>query len=342
MQNITSCLLYRRHRRGWRRGRIQPPETSAGGTSTEGMVVKRVPPSTISLKFNIPVDLGAECGSLTPGEWVRSSLSSAGGISCPASGHPAPIPCSGIDPLYSIVRDDSVAVKSLFVRSCSLSASISPPKERPPAAAVTATGRPAAEAAAPAAPPAAPADLWVELDVSGVRPNSCISSDPALLSAWRLLLPKLVTYTLGDAPQRIAPQAAAEDGGLGAQAQEGDKGGSTPGVSGGKKLLEARALEAVFASLKSTSARLGLAEEDAGGAPVAGVGPAPGASGLNAVPAAVVMKGLALFLPWLLYYFISGERVGIACFLRSNHGRVVVCISFCFLALVQILNFRRT
>jgi len=266
---------------GRKHSRADPASGDLGGARAKEMVVKRGPPSTVSLKFHIPVVLGAECCFLTPGQWARASLSSGGAISFLASGHAATILCSGIDPLYSIVRDDNVTVNRLLVRSCSMPASIAPP-QRPSAVAVT---------AAPGAPSPAPADLWVEVNVAGVRPNSCISSTPTLLPAWRLLLPRLVTYTLEEAPQRIArPPAAAEDGGRAAQAQEGDKVGSTPGVNGGhKKVSEARALEAVYASLKPTSSRLGFEEEGAEGA--AGVGRAPRASGLNAVPSAVVMKG---------------------------------------------------
>ena len=274
------------------------------------MVAKRGPPTTISLKLHIPVVLGAE-GSFTPGQWARANLNSATEISrCRASGggHATPVPCSGIEPLYTVVRDNNnVAVQSLLVRAGSPPASVSPPQERRPAATAVVT-------AAPAAPFAAPADLWVELDVSGVRPDSFISSDPALLSAWRLLLPRLVTYAREEAvsPQRVPPTQEAGGGGEGAARgrEGGDRsgGGDTPGFSGGrrKKMLEARALEAVYASLKPTSERLGLADEGAGDAGAA-VGPAPGASGLNAVPAAVVMKGATFCVPVAVFFSALGS-----------------------------------
>ena len=91
-----------------------------------------------------------------------------------------------------------------------------------------------------------------------------------------------MTYTRDEA--RAPPAAATGEGAD--RHQQGKK--STDGVpgrnNGHKEGLEVRALEAVYASLKpAVGARLGLDS--------ASVGPAPGASGLNAVPAAVVMKG---------------------------------------------------
>lgn len=235
------------------------------------MVVKRGPPTTVSLKFHLPVLLGAEwCPpSSAPGPaWTEANLNSASEIST-SSGRSQPVPCSGIDYLHTILGDEAVAVKSLLVRCSPAPSSISPPEHSPATATATATGD---GGSVPVRTPAAPADLWVELSVSNVRANSHISVDPVLLSAWRLLLPSLVTHTRDEARSPAAAQ------GERAAQEEMQKSGDRH-----KDVSEVRALEAVYASLKpATDARLDSAC----------VGPAPGASGLNAVPAAVVMKGI--------------------------------------------------
>lgn len=244
------------------------------------MVVKRGPPTTVSLKFHVSISLRAEWSPT--GQWSEANLNSASEISS-GSGHSPPVPCSGIEPLHAVLGDDSVAVQSLFVRCAPASSSISPPQQRPTSTATASAAAAATEGrgttAPPTGPPAAPADLWVELKVSNVRANSQISTSPALLSAWRLLLPSLVTYTRAEA--RSPASAAADQDRQGKTSDDGDSGRN----GGHKDGLEVRALEAVYASLKpAADARLRLDSACC-------VGPAPGASGLNAVPAAVVMKG---------------------------------------------------
>eukprot|EP00903_Cladosiphon_okamuranus_P012127 g11378.t1 len=249
------------------------------------MVVKRGPPTTASLSFHVPVILGAAEWSLTasaPDEWGQANLNSASAISI-GSGHTPPIPCSGIEALHAVVGDDYAAIRSLFVRCTQAPSSISPPAEPPSTAtsAVATEERPAVPTTRPAT---APADLWVELTVSNIRANSHISSNPALLSSWRLLLPLLVTYTREEA--RSPPSPAGADSERANQSKIGD-GRSGPRDGHNKEGLEVRALEAVYASLKpETDERFSSAC----------VGPAPGASGLNSLPAAVVIK-VAHYLP---------------------------------------------
>lgn len=240
------------------------------------MVVNGGPPTTVSLKFHIPVVLGAAEWSpiaSAPGHWREANLNSASEISS-GSEHAPPIPCSGIEPLHAVLGDGSVAVRSLFVRCTPAPPSISPPAEQP-STATTAAATERRLTPTTTEPPTAPADLWVELTVSNVRANSHISSNPVLLSAWRLLLPSLVTCTREEAGSPPAPTADQHLQGKSAERKSGDGGGHKEG-------LEVRALEAVYASLKpATDERFDSTC----------VGPAPGASGLNALPAAVVMKG---------------------------------------------------
>lgn len=262
---------------------LSPSPASGGGRDLreweDDMVVKKGPSITVSLKLHVPITLGAGWSptASSPGQWTEANLNSASEISS-GTGHAPRIPCSGIEPLHAVLVDGAVALQSLLVRCTVASSSISPPAQRS-----TTTATAAGRSAPPTRPPAAPAELWVELTVSNVRANSHISANPALVSAWRLLLSSLVTYTREEARSR----AAAVAGDTGEQVHRGEQGNGSDGKpghnSGRKEVLEARALEAVYASLKPAA--------DATSFDSACVGPAPGASGLNAVPAAVVMKG---------------------------------------------------
>ena len=139
------------------------------------------------------------------------------------------------------------------------------------------------------------AQLWIELEVK-VRPNAHIfdALNPTLLPGCRLLLPWLVACNREEAPaiptsrvpalrQGLASRQVASSSG---QEEQATTLQSARQARGG---LEVRALEAVYASLKpATVEPLG---EMSDGSVASSVGSGPGAFGLNAVPAAVVMKG---------------------------------------------------
>lgn len=296
--------------RGWR-GREREPD----GGCINGMVIKRGPPATVSLKLHLSFLVGSEWSSpLHDGRWTEANLTSACEIEISSTSiststrsngidNSTPVSCSGLGPLHTIIRDEAVTVRVLAVRPRYPSPSVSDTRISPQTAPTADTGTtngtaPPAPSPAPVASSSTlpllmtPADLWAELDVSNVRPHAHISASPSLLPAWRLLLPSLVTYTREEAqaPAPAPAPAAAAAAPAGERATQDQKGGKAGCNGGHKEVPEVRALEALYASLYSWNGRVRCGGD--AGAAGAAVGPAPGASGLNSVPAAVVMKGV--------------------------------------------------
>lgn len=272
------------------------------------MVLKRGPSTTVYLKVHLSFLLreGADCSDET---WTEADLNKDATIISVSrvsggSGEACPVSCAGLAPLRTILLDARVTARALLVRRSS--GYISQPQRSQSPTTAAGTEHRAGEATATSAPSAAPAELWAELQVSDVRPNAHISANPALLPAWRLLLPHLVTYEREEAPlpgkwmlasDAAAPLAAAQEAAPTGRQAADDQGGADSARLGQNGSPEVRALDGVYASLKSAE-RWGGAEGvrmagagDAVAAAAAAIGPAPGASGLNAVPAAVVMKG---------------------------------------------------
>ncbi|CAM9724626.1 unnamed protein product [Ectocarpus sp. 12 AP-2014] len=271
------------------------------------MVAKIGSTSTVRLKLQVPFlaqHVERYSAAAVVG-WGEAHLNTATTISfrttttTTSSEQDLPVACTGLEDLHAVVSDDSVVVRSLSVRF--RNPSISPllrlqqqqQQQQPTVAACAATT--GSEAGERTAPPAAPADLWAELDVSGVRANANVCANPVFLSSWRLLLPRLVTHSRNEAsssvpspPTPIPPEAETPNGG-----GSPSVGNGTGVGSGRNEGLELRALDAVYASLK-TGVKVQRWTADSSSA--VAVGPAPGASGLNALPAAVVMK-VAQYLP---------------------------------------------
>ncbi|CAN0055663.1 unnamed protein product, partial [Ectocarpus fasciculatus] len=269
------------------------------------MVVKTGSANTVRLKLQIPFLVQhAERSSGAAAGWGEAHLSTATTISfrtsttSSTSDQGPPVTCTGLEALHAVVSDDSVVVRSLSVRfrknPCITPLRHQQQQQQQQSTAAACAAAPGSEAGGSTAPPTAPADLWAELDVSGVRANACVCANPALLASWRLLLPRLVSHARNEAsssaslPPTPTPQAETPKGGAPSV-------GKAPGVGSGRNEgLELRALDAVYASLKP-----GVDEQrwrgDSSSAATA-VGPAPGAWGLNALPAAVVMN-VAQYLP---------------------------------------------
>ncbi|CAM9654655.1 unnamed protein product, partial [Ectocarpus sp. 13 AM-2016] len=272
------------------------------------MVAKTGSTSTVRLKLQVPflVRHVERFSEAAVAGWGEAHLNTATTISfrttttTTTSEQDPPVACTGLEALHAIVSDDSVVVRSLSVRF--RNPSISPlrlkqqqqrEQQQPTVAACAATT--GSEAGGSTAPPTAPADLWAELDVSGVRANANVCANPVLLASWRLLLPALVTYSRNEtsssasSPPTPTPPAAETPNGGGSPSV-----GKATGVGSGRNEgLEPRALDAVYASLRPGVKEQGWTGDSSS---AVAVGPAPGASGLNALPAAVVMK-VAQYLP---------------------------------------------
>lgn len=148
-------------------------------------------------------------------------------------------------------------------------------------------------------------EIWAELEIQ-VQPNVCICSNPAHWPAWRRLLPLLSTCTrdevttggcpefsvsevlklqpvswqpLGEATDIMSPTRLLLEPSQ-RQSATGSKDKTTPAV---------HALEEVYASLRPQAPQIPRIIR--GGGQSSGVGPGPGVHGLNALPAAVVLKG---------------------------------------------------
>ncbi|CAN0031506.1 unnamed protein product, partial [Ectocarpus sp. 4 AP-2014] len=277
--------------------------TGGGSLGRHDMVVKKGSTSTVRLQLHVPFLLQhvERYSAAAVAGWCAAHLNTATTMSfrtttttTTTSELDPPVPCTGLEALHAVVSDDSVVVRSLSVRFRSPSITPLRLQQQQPtdAACAVTTG---SEAGASTAPPTAPADLWAELDVSGVRANANICANPVLLASWRILLPKLVTHSRNEAsssasspPTPIPPGAETPNGGGSPSV------GKATGVGSGRNEgLELRALDAVYASLKPGVKERGWT---GGSSSAAAVGPAPGASGLNALPAAVVMK-VAQYLP---------------------------------------------
>lgn len=210
--------------------------------------------------------------------WTEARLLSPGSIELVA-GHSAAVTasCSGVEPLHAITtarasdgKASAVYLKSLAVRLSRCSAGSSPSQRN------SGSGPGCGGAITTAVDDTlVSVDLWAELQVL-VRRNTHICADPALRHAWRLILPHLVSGNREDAPVIVSAEPAAALECTGASSQ-------VPSSEAGRQI---RALEAVYASLKADTRRGSLVNgEDSA------LGPGPGASGLNALPAAVVLKG---------------------------------------------------
>lgn len=126
-------------------------------------------------------------------------------------------------------------------------------------------------------------DAWATVEVS-VRPNAPIGTNPALRSAWRLLLSSLVTYPHDKAFAMPRPSMLS--------VAQGACFSDSSSHSNSSKGLELRALEDVYSSLKPRDLWRTLrdkGQEIDERCPSLGVG--SGAQGLNDLPVAVVMKG---------------------------------------------------
>lgn len=194
------------------------------------------------------------------------------------------VSCSDIGPLYTITKAHANDKHKSANYLSSLAVRLSRCSTRPPVSPLNRSRNPGCGATTAAdAITSVSVDLWAELLVL-VRPNTRIYAHPSLRSAWQLMLPHLVLCNREDAPSIASAGPAAALECTGAATTTTATQSST--ATNSEAVLQVRALEAVYASLKADTRRDSLLGGDS-----SSVGPGPGASGLNALPAAVVMKG---------------------------------------------------
>lgn len=247
------------------------------------------PPTIYNAKFHVPCVLGAEAKALPlDSSWTEARLVSVacieiGGQTAAAAEAAAPVvvSCSDLKPLHAVTDVNESDQGAAFIRTLAVRSDCRPRSRI--ARRTTSTSF------------SVTAQLWVELEVK-VRPNAHIFDTPnrALCSGWRLLLPWLVAYNREEAPMAPTSRVPALPQDLASREVSSPRGQEEQATTfqsprearGG---MQVRALEAVYASLKPTAVEP-LWETNNGGVG-SSVGPGPGAFGLNAVPAAVVMKG---------------------------------------------------
>ena len=226
-----------------------------------------------TVKFHVPCVLGSEATAFrVDSSWKQACLLSVASIEIAGytpTGAIGVVSCSDLKPLHAVTAATGSDQEAALIRTLSVRRDYRPPSRIP----LRTTAAPQ---------PTITAQLWVELELK-VQPNAYLfdSSNPTLCSAWRLLLPWLVSYNRDEAP--ATPTSRVPE--LPRSPRE-ERGGSPREARGGS---EVRALEAVYASLKPET--LGPLWEMDDGGEASSVGAGPGAFGLNAVPAAVIMKG---------------------------------------------------
>lgn len=245
---------------------------------------RRLLPSTCLLKLHlpctlsdVPYDYAKAVGCPADESWIDarfigsgSSLEIAGPMTTAA------VTCHGLEALYALIQDTNSQASTVL----RYSAVRFPPSARK----FLSDGHgPALEVAAFLPPRTA--QLWAELEVK-VTPNAHLCSSPGLRATWRVLLPWLVTCTRAQAP--TAPTASNS-----ALSSDAAGFGRTPNNSSStshaeKTRMQVLALEAVYSSLEPGTTVPFMAEVESA---TSAVEPGSEASGLNALPTAVVMKG---------------------------------------------------
>lgn len=244
---------------------------------------------TFSLNFYFPCLLSDERGSdaralLLPldASWTKARLISSHSIEIAGRA----VSCSDLEPLHTIAGGKGDGQGLAFLRSLAVRSNCTTPSA---SSGVADSGSSSVSCSGSRTDAVAnnstAAQIWAELDVE-VRPKAHICANPILRPAWRLLLPWLITCTREEAP--AMPTLSIAYPPVETSASPAVQVKSRCANSSEDKGFEVRALEAVYASLKPGEAGSVLRED--GGAD-SSVGRGPGALGLNALPAAVVMIG---------------------------------------------------
>lgn len=280
---------------------------------------KAILPTTALLKFHLSFLLSeATTEKLDFNSWAEARLISATSIEI-SFGHRAEvvevISCFELEALHAVTqgptsqgaasiccfvadgRSQGTAQTSSCWSCCSSQRSSITPPMCTVVAAASAGPAAAAEVVRLARGRSKAVHLWAEVEIK-VWPTAHIWAESLTLRpAWRLLLPRLARYTREEAPTmasstsplRLTEKAATTATPTPTSGYRINIGiNSTADARDGK---QTRALDAVYASLKPRIVET-LAVED--GEQSSAVGPGPGASGLNALPAAVVVKGKCL------------------------------------------------